>query len=1438
MFIDEDLQEHIQTNNSIKLESFITAEWNLNDFDKISNYGNYRYRPNGSEAQFLTIPNSYDSSDNGNYYTDALESTTISSYVVDNDDVPSLFTQTETDRELYYSLKECFKPFRPRSGINKPLWFNNKYIDGIRSGIRPRYYMVSKQDKFKYWNSYRKELGVEKGISSRVETQEGIGYSIEDAAPFVTYNQELPTNRIVVKMQTNLADGEPITIRTQDGRQITDPLTDINSSSIPKRWKVQYLDSTDNWIDAASFNEDSTRLDGSPVVDWDGYLELYYGIKVPEEYRGSFNLVDYLSASTQLPNATTIGESYIIGSSNQEVGSLYTWNSEDWEESTPEYGFSLLETDDTKRIGLIKDLTDPKYFTVNGITTFRDIKFIKGLRVVVDTMYGPSNTFDLIELSPRLKADISLYTSQYTTNKSLSLETTTLPVGGLLASNGNITLMNYDSAFSENNAYDSDTRTGSLVASLLQPNIKFDFYEAVLNVNGYDKFVPLKTFYSEEFPTAVGGLFDIDITLRDNFFRLETMNAPTLFLKNVTLTAAVATLLDNIGFSNYVFKNITGSSDPIIPYFFVEPDITVAEVLQRLAVATQTAMFFDEYNNFVVMSKEYLLPNSEDRNADITLYGQKTDSYQPNIININNAETKIINDGQINYVTRYIQRSPASLNQATKIDEDRTYIYKPVLLWEVANQEESKTINEQSKQVGFALGAAALNTTLNSSAPFVSNNVIQNNTIDLGENIYWLPRFQGYLYANGEIIRYDAVEYSVFGGADGNTKTFISSNKEYQRYFSNLTFNGKMFPTGNVRIYTEPYYEEINGVVVYKNGVVKSHGRAQFGTTIAEHNAGLNSYWSNNNNVRGCNMKGEYIFSTTPTENITYPTLTTIGSPVGVDNTTAQQSTRNGIIANFMRSSVPNDDFVKSLSTTAAGTVQSSAFVFTGPSPMPSGITNKNFISYVYKELSNDYKHYGTRMRIIGKVEANNKIQTPTNASDYFNVQSQGNNQDVVISGGSGGIGVMVNPTNNHGYFFEICSLTADNLDQYTLGNQATGEITSVLHNLIFYKIIPGTVDSTTVAIPYKLWGGTTQILVDEGKFTGMDRVLNENNPTVYDLAVEYENIGDTRRFYLYINNILITTVDDTSPLPIYNNMSIFVRGSSKCMFENVYALKNLQSKETGAAVAKDITDTFSNKELSTSEALRKYAVSGLIQHTYLSGISAENSPKYDIYFEEFGTIMRECAYFNIKYDQAYPAFLAYLAPTFNKEKTYTTSGFFAGSYGAEFLIFNATDKAIVLDETSGNYLRIIGVTFTQNTSQVLTVDDYFRQRSNFSDPLIVNNVLSSPIRADKIYQNIKNSRSKYGSRSFSLDSYYIQNEDSANSIMDWLINRTLRPRKSMVVEAFGVPHIQLGDIVNINFDLPDGYKFVDVDTKFVVTSISYSRAPEGPNVSMGVVEI
>lgn len=1450
MFQDESLSNYVKTRNTLSIQSLIISEWNLNDLENIENYGNYRYRPNGSQAEYRNLPNTYDPIDQGNYYTDALESSTISQFLVDSDDSSLAYTTIEKNRELIYSLKECFQPFRPRSGINKTMYFNNKYIDSIRSARRPRYYLASRYDEFKYWTSYRKEEGIERGISS-LSNPNDIGYAIDDACPFVVYKESVAANRIVVKLQTNLAETSLGNIRTADGQVIVDPLSDRTKSSIPQRWAIQYLDENNNWNNVISFNENSTRRDGSEIIKFDGYVELYYGLQIPEEYKEQFNFVDYLSASTQLPQALSNGESYIVGASESAAGSLYIWNQQedDWDIQDPSYGFSLLEDDDTKRIGLIKDLTSPRFFTIEGNTVYRDIQYIKGLRVVADTLYGPSSSLDIIELSPRLKADISNYVLDFEITKVIANDNTGLPVGSLLASNGNITLMNHDSAFSQQNE-------NSLVASQLKPNVRFDIYETVLNVDGFDKFIPLKTFYAEDFPSATGGMQDINISLRDFFFRLETVKAPSIFLKDVTLTKAVAVMLDNIGFSNYVFQTITNSNDPIIPYFFVEPDATVAEVLNRLAIATQTAMFFDEYNNFIIMSKEYLLPSENAREVNLELLGQTSESGLENIAAIENTDVTIINGGNINYTTRYIQRSPASLKQASYVDEDRTYVYKPVLLWEVASDEQQKTINEKAKNSsGYTLGAAPLNTTLTSEVPSVVNNQIINNIIDLGENIYYIPRFQGYLYSNGEIIRYDAIEYAI----SGSEKQWISSNQEYQRYFSTLPFNGKMYPTGNIRIYTEPFYEEItinneNPEVVFKNGELRSHGRGQFGTEVVEHNAGLSSYWSDNSYVRGINTKSEYLFNTSPVEdrlrlynsastsgpgtatNPVFPEVGPSSAAVGQSNSAAQQSARNGIIANFNRETVPSDDIVKTLKTTAKATLQSSAFVFNGPNPIPEGITQRDLVSYVYKELSDDFKHFGTRVRIIGKKGSTTGTQSPLNSTEYYTVNSV-TDEKSTLSGGSGGIGVMINPEKNYGYFFEIMSLTSDNLEKYSISNETTG-ITSVVHNIVFYKVVPGKINNEDVAIPVKLWGGIGKILVDDGRFVGQDRLVSQSNPTVYDLAVEYENIGSLRRFYLYLNNTLIQIVDDINPLPNYNNIALFTRGSSKCMFENIYAIKDVYAKETGNTVVQNLSSIFEDNEITANEAMRKYSISGFIKASHLSGISSTSTPKHSIYFEEFGTIMRECAYFNIKYDQAYPAFIAAIAPTISKEKSYTISGFRASSYGAEFLIFNNTDKLISLDETTGNYLRIFGVAFTQSTSNVLSVDDYFRERSNMSDPIYVDNTLYSPQRSEKTYQNIKLSRSKYGKKEFSLDSVYIQNEDSANNLMSWIIDKTLRPRKIISMETFGTPHLQLGDLVSINHVLPDGYKFVDTDDKFVISSIYYKRDQSGPTMAIKAVEV
>jgi len=1492
MFSDSDLINHLQTRNSIDVDSLIIAEWNQNDLLNLDNYGNYRYRPDSASVVYRTLYPEYDSQDNVNVYTDALESTYVSEYKIEDSSEPLTFLTTETNRELYYSLKDCIKPFRPRSGINKMLYFgesninNTKFVDSIRSGKRPRYYFSSRFDKFKYWNSYRKEAGQEFGISSTASTAfttGDISYKINDCAPFIVYKNDVAANRIVVKMQTNLADPTAVGINGEflvpgqirsNNSLFTDPLQDVTKSSVPKRWKIQYLDSNNNWINAITFNETSTRRDGSRIVPWDGHVEIYYGVKIPEQFKTNFHLYGYLDTVDQLPDAIYVnrsvvdGDAYIVGSSTTQSGTLYIWSQEDqeWTTHAIEYGFSLLEDDDTKRVGLIKKILNPDYFVEEGLNTYRDFVFIKGIRVVVETMYAPNKTFDLIELSPRLKADVTDYVLNYEINKNLMATDFGLPVGGLVASTGGINLSNHDGVFTELNTFDTTTKTGSIIANNLKPQIKFDFYEAVLDVNGYDKFIPLKTFYSENAAVATSGMQDVSLNLRDAYFILESNNATPIFLQNCTLTMAVALLLDNIGFSNYVFKNINTANDPVVPFFFIEPDASVAEILQRLAQATQTAMFFDEYNNFVVMPKEYLMPevSVRDDNSAIserltTLYGQKTGNIVPNIETIGGFETKVLNDGQINYTTRYIQREVSRLEQASLSLSERTYGYKSSILWELGDQKELRTINQPTAEVGYALGAVPLGTSLGSVVPYVENYEIKNNTIDVGESAFWLPRFQGYLYANGEIIRYDAQQYQVDSPSASATNglVWITNNNEYQKYFSQLIFNGKMTLTGLLRIYTEPYYENASGAnfenleenVRYKNGPVRSHGRGQFGTSITSHFAGLNTYWENANNRQSFRMDSSKIFDTKPLELL--PNLpvsgSALGSPLGNDTAAKEQSSITSKIANFMKKSTRTEGFSSYSQQDVAG-IQSSALIFNGPYPVPSfagGSSATDLVNYVYKDLDTDYRHVGTRMRIIGK-QKDDKTQSALNSIDLFKVNSPIGNLNVPeLSGGAGGIGYMLDPETNSGYYLEIASLSSDVLSYFkSISNtSSSSSFTDVIENIIFYKVEKTPYSSPesgkeNIAVPRKLWGSLARILVDEGKFIGSDRLTSQEIPA-YDLSLDaqiFRNSSGISRidFSIFLNNKLIGVVSDNSPLQMPQSglkTGLFTRGSSKCMFENIYALKNI--KETDTPINEKINDAVS------AESLRKYSVPAAIQKTYMSSIGTETKPTVDFYFEEFGTILRECAYFNIKYDQAYPALIAKIVPPFTSEKSYEVSGFLPGSYGAEFLIFNTTDKAIDLSESSTNRIMIQGITFTQNISNVLTVDDYFKELSNFSDPVITNNnLIVSPGRSEKIYDSIRNSRAIYGNKSFSLNSVYIQNEDSAKDIMKWILDKTIRPRKVFELDTFGTAHVQLGDIIKINFDLPEGVKLVDENKKFVVISAQYGRSSSNVKSQLRVMEV
>ena len=1776
----------------------------MNIAGNIKQVGNYRFRPlDSDDSIYKRLTPSFDAQDPANFYTGATDADIVIDGGYTNDRAnpkPIAFVSKKEKESMLYSLEDCFGKFRPRSGINKLRFFEGKYTHHANQEMasRPRYYMGDRSDQFKYWSSFRTESGVERGIAKNIFNNQ---YYIDDAVPYVVYNNPVPTNRLVIKMQTNVGEANLGTFESLDG-EFVDPFYGVANQTTPVRWKVQYLENN-NWVDAISFSPDSVRSDGTAIIKSDGYVELGYGLIIPSEYRQLFYFSGEYASVDLLPDTSGLSEgtAYLVKQSELDPGVYYVVVAGQYENFNAKYGWYLEEPEVSSSTNYVTDLTNPPMFSdSNGLVSgYREFKNIAGVRVVVETMNVFDSSFDLIEISPRLLVDLSDKVESLNLTKTASdLGVSGMPVGQLLASTGSLTIFDYDQAFFPEN-------TDSIVSGYTAQNVKVNIYDVILDVNGYNYFIPIKSLYSEGFPEISSKDRAATIQLRDMFFHFESITAPQILIKDASISSAISMLLDSVGFSNYIFKRNQNESELVIPYFSVGPDKSLAEVLSEIAISAQAAMFFDEYNNFIVMSKNYIMPSVTERATDVTLYGSKdqarsgvienadTKPKLANIADLASQESIVYNDGVINYTTSYIQKSFSSIKQASFVDRDKTWVYKPALLWEVTGDESTKSVNDEiTQQSSYALGAIPLNSDLTSSLPSVVNRKLIDNVMDLGDGVYWITRYNGYFYANGEIIKYDAVQFSIAGlvledddtpnwtVGDGNT-VWITSVQEYQRYFAKVPFNGKIYPTGLVRIYSEPQYEVIDGKTFLKNGPVTKHGRGQFGTAIVEHPAGLSPSWHNDENLRGVSMDNNYLFSTNletelsnvysdpiyrgvasinanygisvaakiyeksetdntaviksikhglsadeiiyfnttiklpdgmledtayyvkqivsddeftisatsggtaiamsgtqsgthswtvlvsdtaaypdftttvtvadpavfsgalqedqatvfftttgalptglepmklykvfsrPTTdtftvselgsstqivttgtqsgthtvhtvfNVTYvqcskhnllagdeiyfdsldpdfdqdtvyvvsstgisssrflikdiagkrvrtdgimdieyllyanfdeqesrsrivvpnlenaqvgftvefvdglggiadntkitaidedhktitispiatsallredpetadPVITSIriidkietsSGQAGVANDAAKSTTRNSIIKNFLSAAYVEEETANRMYTTETGTIQSSALVMNGSIANNTNERPK-LLSYVYKPLENRFTHFGTRMRIIGEIDNNEfRGQSPYGVSTYYTAEAKTSDKSVSVGGSSGGLAVLLNPETNNGYYFEIMALTESSFSKYENGES--------IHNVVFYKLKKNvsSISPDDDAVPIKLWGGNANIIVDDGLFTGQQRMAAQENSTVYDLGVEYERIGKTLRFYLYINNELVSVVDDENPstidgnIDIRNNMALFVRGSSRVMFENVYALANNYSKDTTGEVGRVSAGGFGDVSLNTSNSFQKYALSGVLQQTYLSGISSTDANSYQIYFDEFGTIMREMAYFNVRYDKAYPALYAKIAKTFNRVQGYVVSGFTSGAYGAEFLIFNATDKALNLDATSGNYLRILGVTFTQQSTHELTVDEHFSRVSDMSDPkFAADSVVRSPLKEQKIYNDIKFSRMTHGKKQFSLTAPYIQSRDQADDLMDWMISKIMQPRKSVGVNVFGLSTVQLGDIVEIDYVNENGVNEISANnSRFVVYGIEYSRDESGPDMSLYLSEV
>lgn len=391
-------------------------------------------------------------------------------------------------------------------------------------------------------------------------------------------------------------------------------------------------------------------------------------------------------------------------------------------------------------------------------TVSRDsITTINGIRLVVNGINKPTSHFNLIELSARLESDLTPHVISYETRYNLSEPNFITPIGKASSNSASVSLSNTDGLF-------SNTNTASIYHGLIDKNAlcTLDLEYDLADFGGGKEVIREFTMYTDQWSGE--GELEVEAEVKDSSKFFQEEKVPELLLENITVGEAVWRICDSIGFNDFVYERKDSDPAGTLRYFWTDSEKTVWETLQELAEATQTAIYFDEYDNLRIKTREaaYDLAkapvwaleatNANGKLADVEEATISAD-YEANVVNINYKDTKV--------------------------SDDNKGLPQMHILWQPED-----TFVLRSSQLTAHLTADAMKLRI---AP--------------NEAATWL--FAGMMNIEGELIKYDAKEYSYYNKSRQVTTVWVESNEQKINIDKTLTHEDDAFKstwTGWLRI--------------------------------------------------------------------------------------------------------------------------------------------------------------------------------------------------------------------------------------------------------------------------------------------------------------------------------------------------------------------------------------------------------------------------------------------------------------------------------------------------------------------------------------------------------------------------------------------------------------------------------------------------------------
>lgn len=547
------------------------------------------------------------------------------------DNIPS--EDTDANDNEYFPIESIVEPIRPTKGIVKARIGESAVSDDYESEWRPRFYVASVDDKYKYWTSPGKSDA--NGNISRV-------------APHILYDEDVEVNKIVIKLE--------------------------NTWATPSDYNVQVTtDGGSTWTAAAT----------TPVIRNDGQIILY-------------------------------------------------WNGAGWSSTRPD-DLSAMRTINGVRLNVTSLSGGIKN---NGQPTRYRMKRHNAIGYDTYDTNGANAHFSLIEISARREVDLTDRLISVDDTFDMSDVSNLYPIGTLTSNVGTVNLWNGDELLNRDNA-------ASPLYRFLDANVELNL-DYVYDIDGVDRYVQQFKMYSGPWGGQSSDTVSVELADYSKFFQ-ETTPLPAMW-ENLAVPEIIWRLCDSVGFVDYSNDVDDRVANHTIPVFWVNGEQTMWEVLNDLAIATQTAIYFDNHGILQVKTREAAFDDAKE--PVWTLRGQKNGTELADIIEMQQTAQFETNHVTVTY-------------QTTKWSSYNNGQPALQVVWEPEDE-------------NVVLRASALTATLERGDAFMR---ISADDVEL-----W--PFEGLVNIQGELIRYSGKRYIYYTGPNGGQRNFalVTSDAERKKY--------------------------------------------------------------------------------------------------------------------------------------------------------------------------------------------------------------------------------------------------------------------------------------------------------------------------------------------------------------------------------------------------------------------------------------------------------------------------------------------------------------------------------------------------------------------------------------------------------------------------------------------------------------------------------